>query len=340
MKKPSQNQSTEDFYKRIEDALAKASETLIKGRNVERLKEIFNEILPESLNIETESFLYETLHFGGLPFKIDTVWGRAEGHFLPKFFKNETSRFDNDDEKPWNQSEKQILDFLKLRIEDFNDTEDGIQAYASFNLIKNFYQELYWLFFHIHTIYLVERISKNNSESNLSFIDDRFAQIMNEGEKIQNDLKKNHLNACIKRISKQLKIKKGGARIKSGYRWTNNIKILFYFKVANAKTSFWDYALKLLVENEFDVETIRFLMTRKDFKDISPELFNKAVKTWRKYLLNENWEQMPKEEKPRAFQFKQALIDINFPTNYKYSTLQSFYEDGKKLCTLDDDESD
>jgi len=130
-------------------------------------------------------------------------------------------------------------------------------------------------------------------------------------------------------------IKQGGARKRKGFVWTKEKKVAFYEKVEALPKykdkSIWQHLLDALIEQEFDAETITWLRTRPTIKDIPKELFDRAVKTWRKYLADENWNEMKLEDKPRAFEFYHALHLLDYPHSFKYSTLETYYYKGKKL---------
>ena len=98
-----------------------------------------------------------------------------------------------------------------------------------------------------------------------------------------------------------------------------------------AEISFWSYALDRLIEDEFDSLTTSQLKKHKGFTDIPESLFNKAVKTWRRYLPDENWKEMKKEDKPRAFEFLHALHRLGYPDEFTYSSLDTYYSRGKKI---------
>ncbi len=103
--------------------------------------------------------------------------------------------------------------------------------------------------------------------------------------------------------------------------------------------SFWDYALDKLIEDEFDSLTISQLRERSVKNNISNSLFDKAVKAWRKYLHDENWNEMTDEHKPRAFEFLHALELLDYPKDYKYSTLDTYYYAGRSLHKKSDFQS-
>jgi hypothetical protein len=89
----------------------------------------------------------------------------------------------------------------------------------------------------------------------------------------------------------------------------------------------------VLIEHEFDVETITWLKSRPVLKDFPKQLFDEAVKTWRKYLQDENWKKMKPEDKPRAFEYRHALYLLDYPERFTFATLETQYYAGKKLIS-------
>lgn len=130
-------------------------------------------------------------------------------------------------------------------------------------------------------------------------------------------------------------IKQGGARERKGFVWTDDKKIAFYEKMeSQAKInnkSIWQYALDTLIEQNFDADTISWLKSRPVLQDVPRELFDKAVKTWRKYLESENWRGIKTEDAPRAFEYRYALHVLGYPKEFTCSTLETYYYEGKKL---------
>jgi hypothetical protein len=138
-----------------------------------------------------------------------------------------------------------------------------------------------------------------------------------------------------KDIKDALRMKWGGARKRKGFVWKKNEKAAFYQAVISLpkkdNESCWTYALKVLIEHEFDPETIAWLISRPVLKDVPKQLFSEAVKIWRKYLELENWDKMKQQEKPRAFEYQHALYLLNYPDEYTYKTLDTHFYAGKKV---------
>jgi len=67
------------------------------------------------------------------------------------------------------------------------------------------------------------------------------------------------------------------------------------------------------------------------FKGLPGSLFSHAVKVWRKYLDRENWEEMKREDSPRAFELRHALFLLEYPDKFAFRTLETRYYEGRKL---------
>jgi hypothetical protein len=184
----------------------------------------------------------------------------------------------------------------------------------------------------------IERICIHLDEhQTLDFVSPELAQRVSGMKKILvEDFLAKHSNE--QEVKQALRVKQGGARKRKGFVWTKTEKKAFYQKVESLPTkdskSYWQYALDLLIEQEFDAETVTWLKSRMVLKDASGELFSEAVKTWRKYLGSEKWGEMLPEEKPRAFEYRHALHLLNYPDEFKFSTLDSYFYVGKKLSDL------
>lgn len=130
-------------------------------------------------------------------------------------------------------------------------------------------------------------------------------------------------------------IKRGGPRKRKGFVWENDNKAAFYKQVedlpCHSDKSVWEFLLHELIEQAFDAETIKWLRTCPAIQGVPEELFDRAVKAWRKYLPDENWNEMKPEDKPRSFEFRQALHLLGYPGGFAYSTLETYYYEGKKL---------
>lgn len=188
--------------------------------------------------------------------------------------------------------------------------------------------------------YLVEKLdvskvcSSLDEHQTLHFVSPELAQRTGEMKKIlvQDFLAKHSNEPEIKRA---LRREPGGARKRKGFVWTDKDKIAFFQQVESLpkreNVSYWKYALDQLIEQEFDAETIAWLKSRPVLKDFPEQLFAEAVKVWRKYLESENWNGMRSEDKPLAFEFRHALHLLDYPDEFKYSTLETHYYKGKKL---------
>lgn len=136
-----------------------------------------------------------------------------------------------------------------------------------------------------------------------------------------------------KSSSIRMGIKRGGLRERKGFSWTDEKKVAYFEAVESLpKTkgrSYWQFALDELIEHEFDAETVGWLKNNPAFKGLPESLFNKAVKAWRKYLERESWDEMKREEGPRAFELRHALYRLGYPDTFTFSTLETHYYVGK-----------
>jgi hypothetical protein len=130
-------------------------------------------------------------------------------------------------------------------------------------------------------------------------------------------------------------IKQGGARERKGFVWSPEKKVAFYKEVESLPKhkgkSLWQFALDELIERGFEADTIARLKGRSYLKALPERLFDTAVKGWRKYLSDETWNEMKSDDKPRAFEFRHALHLLGYPDEFAYSTLETYYYEGKKL---------
>jgi len=136
-------------------------------------------------------------------------------------------------------------------------------------------------------------------------------------------------------LRRVLRVKQGGPRKRKGFVWTNESKIAFYQRVNTLPKqngrSVWQFILETLIHHEFDAETVSWLKTHPALNEIPGTIFNEAVKTWRKYLLDMRWNEMKPCDKPRAFEFRHALHLLGYPEEFTYSTLKTHYLRGKAV---------
>ncbi|MDX6269891.1 MAG: hypothetical protein QOD28_1114 [Acidobacteriota bacterium] len=191
--------------------------------------------------------------------------------------------------------------------------------------------------------YLVEKLDVSriclelDEHQTLDFVRPETAQhALRIKELLVEDFLAKHAND--EEVKRALRIQQGGARKRKGFAWRKKEKVAFYQKVESLPKkddkSYMQYALDTLIEQEFDAETISWLKSRPMLKDVSDVLFNEAIKTWRKYLLHENWKEMKAEEKPLAFEYRHVLNLLDYPDKYTFSTLDTHYYIGKKLSDL------
>lgn len=116
--------------------------------------------------------------------------------------------------------------------------------------------------------YLVEKLDINkicillDEHQTLDFVPPEMAQSANEMKKILvEDFLAKYNNE--QEVKQALRVKQGGPRKRKGFVWTKTEKKAFYQKVESLPTknnkSYWQYALDVLIEQEFDAETITWL---------------------------------------------------------------------------------
>ncbi len=149
------------------------------------------------------------------------------------------------------------------------------------------------------------------------------------------DIVKDQYRAMGKNTNKRIGRLHGGKREKKGFSWNSQRKMTFYNRVQSLPKilgrSCWEFALDVLIEKQFASETIAWLMDNSAFGNLET-LFRDAVKVWRRYLHQENWEAMKKGDKPQSFEFRHALFLLEYPDKFKFSTLQTHYYVGRKLA--------
>lgn len=131
-----------------------------------------------------------------------------------------------------------------------------------------------------------------------------------------------------------LGVTRGGKRPrKSKFTW-DAAKALEFYRTVEAlphhgadKLPMWEYAQEMLRDNDYDHETIMFLMNRPMFADVPEGLLREATSAWRQH--EESWDSLPPDKKPQAFAFRHACHKLDFP-EYAYNTLRMKYYEGKK----------
>ena len=150
----------------------------------------------------------------------------------------------------------------------------------------------------------------------------------------------------------EIKDGRGGAHNVKEFAFKGERLVKFYNTVENLpkipvkhkngekeEVPLWDYALDKLIENDFDSLSIRQLKERLVLHGISDSLFDRAVKTWRKYLDDADWNKMEEGDTARAFAFLHALELLGYKNEYEYSSLYTYYCRGKKLQEKSDFQS-
>lgn len=129
-----------------------------------------------------------------------------------------------------------------------------------------------------------------------------------------------------------LGIKKGGNRRIVDYSWTEESKKEFFVAVLTLPKikgrSLWEYTALILIESDFDDAIISVLKKRREMTDVPDELFDQAVRVWKKY---ETISEIRREDKPRHFEYLHALHLLSIPANYEFQTLRKHYFAGQRL---------
>jgi hypothetical protein len=125
----------------------------------------------------------------------------------------------------------------------------------------------------------------------------------------------------------------GGKRGRKGF-WDAEKALTFYRTVEALprhgadKLQMWEYARDTLRDNDYDHETIQFLLGRPAFADVPEGLLKEAAKVWRQY--DDNWDSLPPEKSPQGFAFRHACHKLGYPDDAPYNTLRTKYYEGKK----------
>jgi hypothetical protein len=199
--------------------------------------------------------------------------------------------------------------------------------------------------------HIATRIAENLDSLLLAIMEDAIKAYAMEGTIFLNEQAGKSLNvapfkdAILKQYWSLIRdlagIRRGGARQRKGFAWSEDRKAKFY-KTVQALPKYgekpiWQFLLDELVEAEFDAEAIEWLKAVPGLKEVSKGLIDTAIKTWRKYLAHENWNEMKPEDKPRAFEFRHALSSLGYPLDFAHSTLEAYYHQGKSFLKIKPD---
>ncbi len=128
---------------------------------------------------------------------------------------------------------------------------------------------------------------------------------------------------------------RGGSRPRKGFVWKEENKIAFYTQVINLpkikNKPMWEYALSELMEKDFDFYIEEYLKNKTPFKKVPKQLFGEAIRTWKKY--KDEFRSFPRQEKPRAFEFRHALDLLKYP-EIAFSTAEKYFQEGKNAKHL------
>ena len=161
------------------------------------------------------------------------------------------------------------------------------------------------------------------------------------GEKFPvEEIKKIILKTYWSRIAELAGIKRGGYKGQKGF-WDDKKKIEFCKIVDNLPkvkgAKLWKYIFDELVFVDFDLETQIWLKQRPELKVIPDSLFAEAIEKWRKY--NSVREIKDNNEKLRFFEYRLALHLLEFPDEFEFSSLDTYYKRGKSLIKKGDIQS-
>ncbi len=135
-----------------------------------------------------------------------------------------------------------------------------------------------------------------------------------------------------KRRKREAGVSPGGARPRKGFRWDKEKNVAFYEMVnqtpiKNGKT-IWEFACSFLIEEGFESDNVQWLLNRPEFEKIDHGLFGEARRKWRRH--EERSDITDDEDKPRFFEYRQALIILGFPDTFTFASLETYFYKGKK----------
>lgn len=207
---------------------------------------------------------------------------------------------------------------VSMKMEEWAEKSFGHLRNASSEIL-NSYLDLMLLEFKIKSNQTFEEVF---NLTGLTSAKDRTAMINNE------------LSNFIKKFRGRLNIGAGGKRERKGFTWTNENKIQFWKEVNQLPKlngqSVWKYIFNELVDVDFDIETQDWLQANPIIRKIPSELFDEAISKLRNYYYLKDIS--IDEHKPRYFDFCWALSNLEFPNDYKYSTLKTYFAKGKSLA--------
>jgi hypothetical protein len=136
----------------------------------------------------------------------------------------------------------------------------------------------------------------------------------------------------LKRMKAHVGVTQGGARQrKARFVWDVEKAWEFYtamqFMPLIGGQPLWEYARERLRDHQYDLATISWLKSCREFVDVPEDLLTEAASAWRRY--EENWDSLPAKYTPQAFAFRHACHQLNYP-EYAYNTLRAKYYQGRK----------
>ena len=207
---------------------------------------------------------------------------------------------------------------VAMKMEEWAETSFGHLRNASSEILES-YIDLMLLEFRIKSSQTFEELF---NLTGLTSAKDRTEMINDE------------LSRFVKKFRGRLNIGAGGKRERKGFTWTDANKIQFWKELNQLPKikgqSVWKYIFNELVDVDFDIETQEWLRTNPIVKKIPSEIFDEAISKLRKYYYLKDI--TVDEHKPRYFDFRWALSNLEFPNDYKYSTLKTYFTKGKALA--------
>jgi hypothetical protein len=314
--------------------MSKASDTEFKQNYNQNIWETFFGKI--GLDEHTRQFFNDNLSDKGLPFFFQNNFGEIEGYYRPIFMdpmEDLCSLFFEEEDVDINEKRRMLEDVFSK--DDFEKIKLNMSARLCNWVLMDFMNELPLFLEQIQN----DAVEKIKRELLKPLKDSDDFTTSKTASEITKKLTKNLIDKKNQIVKRKFNIKRGGSKKKRGFSWTEERKINFFKtvedlpKVKTGKTliSIWEFALYELIEQEFDIEVIRWIKSHPQFRDVPDNLYIEAIKTWKKYLLHENWNEMKKDEKPLAFKYRHAIHKLDYPDSYKFSGLKTIYYTGKSL---------
>lgn len=285
---------------------------------MEIVKEIYSKFLKLGFGYSNKQieYLKNNLLEQGFPIKIETKFGRLEGKFNANL--------------PIVMGYAEILGRVALSKSGKEFPEEGFSKFID-EKDKEFAQLATTLYLMIFIPKLKNELSGMMSDVfELTLVE--IARLLSKSQEGQRERIEQITKLTEKRRKAASGIKRGGSPAKKGF-WDVEKKKQFCKKVDELPKvkgeKAWKYIFDELSFVEFDLETQVWLKKRPELQIIPDFLFDEAVKKWRKY--NSVREIKENKEKPRYFEYRLALYLLEYPDEFEFSTLDTYYKDGKTL---------